>query len=131
VSLYPKATVYAFDLSSSTNYFAYVLYENSVLRRKACGDAYRGLVLNEGALLEEELEVLNKSGNQDLVKHGEALAFNLCKRFFGCPFDEFDDQNCTWKSCDCSPPFLYSRGNYFVESSSPVLEIYPEAWKRT
>jgi hypothetical protein len=92
VSLYPKATVYAFDLSSSTNYFAYVLYENSVLRRKACGDAYRGLVLNEGALLEEELEVLNKSGNQDLVKHGEALAFNLCKRFFGCPFDEFDDQ---------------------------------------
>jgi hypothetical protein len=91
VSLYPKATVFAFDVSSSTNYFAYALYENSVLRRHVCGDAERGLVLNEGPLLEEEKEVLDKYGGQDLVKHGEALAFNLCKRFFGRPFDELDD----------------------------------------
>lgn len=90
VSLYPKATVFAFDLNSSTNYFAYVLFENSVLRRKACGDAERGLVLNEGPLLEEETEVLNKYGSQDLVKNGEELALNVCKRYFGCPFDEFD-----------------------------------------
>ena len=42
VSLYPKATVFAFDLNSSTNYFAYALYENSVVRRKACGDGGGG-----------------------------------------------------------------------------------------
>jgi hypothetical protein len=92
VSLYPGATIFAFDLSSSTNYFAYALFEKSVLRRKAYGDAERGLVLNEGPLLEEEMEVLNKHGRQDLVEHGEALVFNICIRFFGCPFDEFDGE---------------------------------------
>jgi hypothetical protein len=92
VSLFPAGDVFAFDLESSTNYFAYVLYEKSVLRRKAFGDAERGVVRNEGALLEEELEVLNKHGSQDLVQHGEALAFNICKRFFGHPFDEFGDE---------------------------------------
>jgi hypothetical protein len=92
VSSFPSGDIFAFDLDSSTNYFAYALYEKSVLRRKACGDAERGVVLNEGALLEEELEVLNKHGIKDLMKHGEALAFNICKRFFGHPFDEFGDE---------------------------------------
>ena len=92
VSLFPAGDVFAFDLESSTNYFAYALYEKSVLRRKAFGDAERGVVLNEGALLEEELEVLTKYGNKDLVQHGEALAFNICRRFFGHPFDEFGDE---------------------------------------
>ncbi|HTV43267.1 MAG TPA: hypothetical protein VMF08_22070 [Candidatus Sulfotelmatobacter sp.] len=95
VSLFPSGDVFAFDLESSTNYFAYALYEKSVLRRKAFGDAERGVVLNEGTLLEEESEVLNKSGNKDLVTHGEALAFNICKRFFGRPFDALDGDKLT------------------------------------
>ena len=89
VSLHPKSSVFAFDLSSATNYFAYVLFENSVLRRKACGDAVRGSIINDGVLLEEEKEVFKKYGSSDLVENGEALAFNICKRFLGCPFDEF------------------------------------------
>jgi hypothetical protein len=92
VALYPKASVFAFDLNSGTNYFAYVLFENSILRRKVCGDATRGLVLNEGAVLEEEAEAFRNHGNQDFVKNGEALAFNICKRFFGFSFDEFDGE---------------------------------------
>ncbi|HEX3624465.1 MAG TPA: hypothetical protein VH280_03470 [Verrucomicrobiae bacterium] len=92
VSSFPAGDVFAFDLESSTNYFAYALYEKSVLRRKAFGDAERGVVLNQGPLLEEELEVLNKHDNKDLAQHGEALAFNICKRFFGHPFDEFGDE---------------------------------------
>lgn len=92
VSLYPKADVFAFDLGSGTNYFAYALFEKSVLRRKACGDAERGLVLNQGALLDEEKDVLDKYNSQDLVEHGESLAFNICTRFFGCPFDEFEGE---------------------------------------
>jgi hypothetical protein len=89
VALYPEADVFAFDLNSSTNYFAYVLFEHSILRRKVCGDASRGLILNKGPLLNDEVELLKAHRSQDLVENGEALTFNICKRFFGCPFDEF------------------------------------------
>jgi Family of unknown function (DUF6928) len=113
VSSFPAGDVFAFDLESSTNYFAYVLYEKSVLRRKAFGDAERGVVQNEGALMEEELEVLGKYGNKDLVRHGEALAFNICKRFFGHPFDELDDRKLTVEVYRMLPPiFIFLRKKF-------------------
>ena len=92
VALYPNATILAFDLGSGTNYAAYQWFEKSVLKRKVAGDAERGLAINFGAPLEEETEIFNKHPGKEFPYLGESLAFNLCKRFFGSPLDEFDDE---------------------------------------
>lgn len=121
VSRFSSATVFAFDLNSGTNYFAYVLYEKSVLRRKACGDAERGVVINEGALLPEEIDVLKEQEDRDrdLVEHGEDLAFTICKRFFGCRFDEFDGEKLHVEIERLLPAFFQLSRRFFRKLGLP------------
>jgi hypothetical protein len=113
VALHPNATVLAYDLGSGTNYAAYQWFEKSVLKRKAAGDAERGLAINFGTPLEEETEIFNKHPGKEFPYLGESLAFNLCKRFFGCPLDEFDDEKMSAQPVKLLPPFFVTLRKLF------------------
>ena len=86
--LFSNADILFFELTASTGYFAFEVYSRGLFERKMVGDHQRGIVINEGAITDEERK-LDIDINAIDVRRGEAIVFGLTERFLEVPFDQF------------------------------------------
>jgi uncharacterized protein DUF6928 len=93
LQLCSKGELLAAEIASSTNYFSYALFQDSVLQRQVSGDSSKGIYAVKGhPLAEEELftvPLVKGQVDSALLRHGETVVFHLMARFLGKPFDAY------------------------------------------
>jgi len=108
ITLFPHGEICAATLNSTTNSWGYSIIKDGKKIRAKAGDFNNGTILDFGAPLEEEMELLSKSRlNQDGIRMyylgnnseegyfehqvGESFVFAIIKRYTGTQLD-YDDE---------------------------------------
>ena len=89
LSLVPDAQVLFWEVSESTGYVAYALYQGNDLQRAFVCDPDRGDIVNQGDLQPEEKAVLGDTSPADWDEVAEPLLFAMTARFLGSPLNKF------------------------------------------
>jgi hypothetical protein len=93
LGLYPTGQVLILILHSVVNLWGYSVYANGKLVRSAAGAADDGLIVDLGATLPEEAEILARCPIERIDEEGlgEELVFEVARRVFGNRIDAFDE----------------------------------------
>ena len=89
LSLIPDAQVLFWEVSESTGYVAYALYQGNNLQRAFVYDPDRGVIVNQGDLQPEEETVIGKTTPIDWDEVAEPLLFAMTGKFLGSPLNNF------------------------------------------
>ncbi len=91
LSRYQSSDALVFELASGTGYFAFAYHEDGQLLRSMAGDPERGIVVDTHHGEPKRLDSFPATpiSREDTAIKGEGIVFDLTRRFFGVPLDQF------------------------------------------